>query len=81
MIFDFIDLEGIANDPEDELFIKTLQSFMMKNLTESGLGKYTDKLFYTGPLYHKIFPSLNKLIFMDVGKTSDDSTPVTKTFR
>ena len=68
VIFDFIDLESIAKDPQDELFIKTLQSFMMKNLSESGLGKYMDKLFYTGPLYHRIFPSLNKLIFMDVGK-------------
>ena len=62
-------MDSIASEPQDELFIKTLQSFMMKNLRESGLGKYMDKLFYTGPLYHRIFPTLKKLIFMDVGKT------------
>merc|ERR1719445_2151713 len=28
--------------------------------------KYVDKLFYLGPLYHKIFPTLGKLIFLDV---------------
>ena len=67
-------MESVATEPQDELFIKTVQSFMMKNLSESGLGKYTDKLFYTGPLYHKIFPGLNRLIFMDVGKTSHGST-------
>lgn len=63
IIFDFIDLESIATDAEDELFIKTVQSFMM---TKMDVGKYNDKLFYTGPLYHRIFPNLNKLIFMDV---------------
>ena len=68
ILFDFIDLDSIATDPEDELFINTVQSFMMTKLIENRMVKYKDKLFYTGPLYHRIFPNLNKLIFMDVGK-------------
>ena len=69
IIFDFIDLDSVATNPEDELFINTVRSFMMNKMIEKGVGKYKDKLFYTGPLYHRIFPGLNKLIFMDVGKT------------
>ena len=68
IIFSFIDLDSIATDPEDELFINTVQSFMMTKLIENRMVKYKDKLFYIGPLYHRIFPNLNKLIFMDVGK-------------
>ena len=68
IIFSFIDLDSIATDPEDELFINTVQSFMMTKLIENRMVKYKDKLFYIGPLYHRIFPHLNKLIFMDVGK-------------
>ena len=71
VIFSFIDLDSIATDPEDELFIKTLRSFMMTKMVENTrMVKYMDKLFYTGPLYHRIFPNLNKLIFMDVGKAN-----------
>ena len=66
IIFDFIDLDSVATNPEDELFINTVRSFMMNKMIEKGVGKYKDKLFYTGPLYHRIFPGLNKLIFMDV---------------
>ena len=66
IMFDFIDLDSVATNPEDELFINTVRSFMMNKMIEKGVGKYKDKLFYTGPLYHRIFPGLNKLIFMDV---------------
>ena len=38
-----------------------MHSFQLFNV-----GKYLDKLFYVGPMYHWIFPNLNKLIFMDV---------------
>jgi len=61
IIIDYIDLDGIANDARADNIIKSMHSFQLFNV-----GKYLDKLFYVGPMYHWIFPNLNKLIFMDV---------------
>ena len=67
LVLDYVDLDRVAAGEEEAAFISALQSFLMTNL-QAGNGKYLDKLFYVGPLYHRIFPSLKKLIFMDVGK-------------
>ena len=67
LVLDYVDLDTVAAGEEEAAFITALQSFLMSNL-QAGNGKYLDKLFYVGPLYHRIFPSLKKLIFMDVGK-------------
>ena len=67
LVLDYVDLDTVAAGEEEAAFIAALQSFLMSNL-QAGNGKYLDKLFYVGPLYHRIFPSLKKLIFMDVGK-------------
>ena len=67
LVLDYVDLDRVAAGEEEAAFITALQSFLMSNL-QAGNGKYLDKLFYVGPLYHRIFPSLKKLIFMDVGK-------------
>ena len=67
LVLDYVDLDRVATGEEEAAFISALQSFLMSNL-QAGNGKYLDKLFYVGPLYHRIFPSLKKLIFMDVGK-------------
>ena len=66
LVLDYVDLDTMAAGEEEAAFIAALQSFLMTNL-QAGNGKYLDKLFYVGPLYHRIFPSLKKLIFMDVG--------------
>ena len=64
VIVDYVDLDKIATNPHQEAFISSLKSFLFHN---SGTQKYADKLFYVAPLYHKIFPTLKKLVFMDVG--------------
>lgn len=65
IIIDYVDIDVVANGDKETKFIKTLQTFCLPNLDEKN-GKYLDKLFYLGPLYHWIFPNLKKLIFMDV---------------
>ena len=40
------------------------------DLVSQGSNKYLNDLFYVGPLYHQIFTNLDKLIFLDVGKTT-----------
>ena len=67
IIIDYVDIDAVGNGVKETKFIKTLQTFLLPNLDEKN-GKYLDKLFYLGPLYHWIFPNLKKLIFMDVGK-------------
>ena len=67
IIIDYVDIDVVANGDKETKFIKTLQTFCLPNLNEKN-GKYLDKLFYLGPLYHWIFPNLKKLIFMDVGE-------------
>ena len=69
MIIDYVDLDKIATSSHHEAFISSLKSFLFNN---SGTQKYADKLFYTAPLYHQIFPSLKKLVFMDVGKINEE---------
>ena len=66
IIIDYVDINAVANGVKETKFIKTLQTFLLPNLDEKN-GKYLDKLFYLGPLYHWIFPNLKKLIFMEVG--------------
>ena len=66
IIIDYVDIDAVANGIKETEFIKTLQTFLLPNLDEKN-GKYLDKLFYLGPLYHWIFPNLKKLIFMDIG--------------
>ena len=68
IIIDYVDIDAMANGVRETQFIQTLQTFLLPNLGEKN-GKYLDKLFYVGPLYHMIFPNLKKLIFMDVGGT------------
>ena len=80
IMFSFINLDSIATDPEDELFINTVRSFMMTSMVGNRMEKYKDKLFYTGPLYHRIFPQLEKLIFLDVGKAERTTRRLTQTF-
>ena len=67
IIIDYVDIDAVANGVKETEFIKTLQTFLLPNLDEKN-GKYLDKLFYLGPLYHWIFPNLKKLIFMDIGE-------------
>ena len=67
IIIDYVDIDSVANGVRETEFIKTLQTFLLPNLDEKN-GKYLDKLFYLGPLYHWIFPNLKKLIFMDIGE-------------
>ena len=68
VIIDYINIEEIPKDENDKKFIESLQSHLAEDM--EGNRKYEDKLFYLGPLYHKIFPTLGKLIFLDVGKDS-----------
>ena len=68
IIIDYVDIDAVANGVKETEFIKTLQTFLLPNLDEKN-GKYLDKLFYLGPLYHWIFPNLKKLIFMDIGES------------
>jgi len=64
VIIDYIDLDELPNNDDDREFIKAIKFFLASDM--GGTQKYVDDLFYMGPLYHKIFPSLNKLIFLDV---------------
>ena len=74
VVIDYVDLDEMPNNEKDKLFIRALQSYLIPNM--EGTKKYVDNLFYMGPLYHRIFPALNKLIFLDVGK--GDSRILTK---
>ena len=66
VVIDYVDLDEMPRDEKDKLFIRALQFYLVPNM--DGAKKYVDNLFYMGPLYHRIFPALNKLIFLDVGK-------------
>ena len=66
IVIDYVDLDDIPVDEKDKLFIRALKLFLPDNM--EGQKKYTDNLFYMGPLYHRIFPALKKLILLDVGK-------------
>ena len=66
VVIDYIDLDEVPRDEKDKWFIRALQFYLPANM--EGTKKYTDSLFYMGPLYHRIFPQLKKLISLDVGK-------------
>ena len=65
LVIDYIDLDEITRDENDKRFIGTLKSHLAQDMR--GNNKYVDDLFYIGPLYHRIFPDLKKLLFLDVG--------------
>ena len=65
LVIDYIDLDEITRDENDKKFIQTLKSYLASDM--AGNNKYVDNLFYIGPLYHRIFPDLKKLLFLDVG--------------
>ena len=66
VLIDYIDLDEVPRDEKDKWFIRALQLYLPADM--EGTMKYTDSLFYMGPLYHRIFPQLKKLISLDVGK-------------
>ena len=66
VLIDYIDLDEVPRDEKDKWFIRALQFYLPADM--EGTKKYTDSLFYMGPLYHRIFPQLTKLISLDVGK-------------
>ena len=68
IVIDYIDLDEIIRDENDTRFIGTLKSYLAQDM--EGNNKYVDDLFYIGPLYHRIFTNLKKLLFLDVGMSS-----------
>ena len=66
VVIDYIDLDDVPKDEKDKWFIRALQFYLPANM--EGTKKYTDSLFYMGPLYHRMFPQLKKLISLDVGQ-------------
>ena len=59
--FSFVDCEAITK--VDEEFFTA-----MRNNSKQGFsvaGSYTEDLFYIAPIYHKAFPNLTRIIFLD----------------
>ena len=66
IVIDYIDLDLIAKDDQMSKFISALKFFLPDDM--DGNAKYKDDLFFIGPLYHLIFPTIHRLITLDVGK-------------
>lgn len=58
----FVDLKSIKKI--DEPFIKALK-LNTEEKDDSTIDKYSSDLFYIGPLYHKAFDKLDRLVFID----------------
>ena len=58
----FVDLKNIKKI--DEPFIQALKSNTQEKDPET-IDKYASDLFYIGPLYHRAFAKLDKMIFID----------------
>jgi hypothetical protein len=66
VVIDYIDLASVAKEPSSARFVAAVKAWANHYLL-TDTKKYMDDLFYLGPLYHQIFPQLDKLIFLDAG--------------
>jgi hypothetical protein len=63
----WVDLDQTAQRPDIQQFIEAQRRWEIAGLAErsGGFKLYQDTLFYLHPLYHKIFPNLDRLVTFD----------------